>query len=159
MALGSNQRHPRFGAPEKVLGAAMAAVDEDGLGRVCARSPIIASAPVGPSLRRYANACLVLQSPLSPPALLIGLQAIEQRFGRRRMGQRWRSRVLDLDLVLWDEGVFVAAGLQIPHPLFRTRDFVLGPACTIAARWRDPLSGLTLRHLHARLTRTRTLPR
>jgi 7,8-dihydro-6-hydroxymethylpterin-pyrophosphokinase len=45
-----------------------------------------------------------------------------------------------------------------PHPQFRRRAFVLGPACAIARGWRDPVSGLTLAQLHARLTRRRPLP-
>lgn len=128
-------------------------------GAVVARSPVNRSAPVGPSLRRYANAAVVLDSPLGPRVLLAALQAIEARFGRRRMGQRWRARVLDLDIVLWSGGVVGEPDLVVPHPLFRQRAFVLGPAAAIAPDWRDPLTGLTLRQLHARLTRPRPLPR
>ncbi len=95
-----------------------------------------------------------------PGALLGELQAIEHRFGRRdRGGQRWRARVLDLDIVLWSGGTWASPDLLIPHPAFRQRDFVLGPAAGIAPEWRDPLSGLSLRQLHARLTRPKRLPR
>ena len=51
------------------------------------------------------------------------------------------------------------SSLVIPHPFFRERAFVLGPAATIAGRWRDPLSGLTVRHLLARLTKPPPAPR
>ena len=61
--------------------------------------------------------------------------------------------MLDLDLVLWSGGCFAAPGLVIPHPLFRNRAFVLAPAVQIAPRWRDPVTGLSVRQLHARLTR------
>jgi len=129
------------------------------LGTVLARSAVIDSAPVGPSQRQYANAALVLETERHPPALLGVLQAMEQDFGRVRRGQRWGARVLDLDIVLWSGGAWVTPGLTIPHPLFRTRPFVLSPALAIAADWRDPDSGHTVRQLHARLTRPRPLPR
>ena len=51
------------------------------------------------------------------------------------------------------DGAFAAPDLVIPHPLFRTRAFVLDPAVRIAASWRDPVTGFTVRQLHARLTR------
>lgn len=158
VALGSNQRHPHFGDPRAVVAAAAGILDET-LGKVKALSPIIDSAPVGPSQRRYANATLLLKSRLAPQGLLLCLHEVEAAFGRERRGQRWRSRVLDLDIVLWDGGVHAAADLMIPHPLFRERGFVLGPAAAIAPDWRDPQSGLTLRQLHARLTRNRPAPR
>ena len=141
-----------------MLAAATDLIDET-LGSVLARSPVIDSTPVGPSLRRYANAALVLESALDPQDLLASLQWLEAQLGRVRRGQRWRSRVIDLDIVLWSGGVVAEPNLKVPHPLFRQRDFVLGPAAAIAPSWRDPLTGLTLAHLHARLTRRRPLPR
>jgi 2-amino-4-hydroxy-6-hydroxymethyldihydropteridine diphosphokinase len=67
--------------------------------------------------------------------------------------------VLDLDVVLWSGGAYAAPTLTIPHPLFRTRAFVLSPAAAIASAWRDPVTGATLRQLHARLTGPRALPK
>ncbi len=157
IALGSNMRHRRHGAPERVLRAALAALDDGDLA-LEACSPIVASAPLGPSRRRYANAAATVITPLAPLALLARLQAIERGFGRRRRGARWRARVLDLDIVLWESGPFADARLIVPHPRFRERGFVLGPALCIAADWRDPLTSRTVRHLHARLTRPRPSP-
>ncbi|WP_347304540.1 2-amino-4-hydroxy-6-hydroxymethyldihydropteridine diphosphokinase [Croceibacterium sp. TMG7-5b_MA50] len=152
LALGSNQRHAELGNPRQVVAAAMEELAA--LGTVSARSPVVDSAPVGPSLRRYANAALVLETDRWPPALLAVLQAMEHDFGRRRRGQRWGARVLDLDIVLWSGGEWQTHGLAIPHPQFRHRAFVLRPGAVVAGDWRDPVSGLTLRHLAARLDRT-----
>lgn len=132
---------------------------DETLGKVLARSPIIETAPIGPSLRRYANAALLLESRLDPAGLLDCLQEAEAAMGRKRMGQRWRSRTLDLDIVLWSGGMVARKDLQIPHPLFRERDFVLGPAAAIAPDWRDPVTALTVKQLYARLTRHRPIPR
>lgn len=157
IALGSNQRHQRLGDPRRVLETAMNALSGQGL-KLIAASPVITSAPVGPSLRRYANGAALVESALEPEEMLAHMQAIEARFGRKRVGQPWRARVLDLDLVLWSDGVFASASLTIPHVQFRCRAFVLVPTAAIAPRWRDPITHLTLRHLHSRLTRPRPLP-
>ena len=157
VALGSNVPHHRHGRPEAVLRAALDALGGEGVA-VEAVSPVWRTRPLGPSLRRFANAVAVVRARFAPDELLEYLRAIEDRFGRKRGGQRWAARVLDLDIVLWDGGMFADDALVIPHPHFRSRNFVLRPALAIAADWRDPLTGLTIRHLHARLTRSRQVP-
>jgi 2-amino-4-hydroxy-6-hydroxymethyldihydropteridine diphosphokinase len=141
-----------------VLRAALHALDYTGL-QVEAASRIIETAPLGPSRRRYVNAAAIVRTDLEPEALLDELHRIECMFGRRRVGARWGARVLDLDIVLWSGGPFAVPGLTIPHPAFRQREFVLAPGTQIAGDWRDPIGGLTLRQLFARLTRNRPLPR
>ena len=150
IALGSNRRG-RHGAPEAEVLAALAAI---GAGRA---SRVIASAPLGPSIRRFANAAALVESDLSPPAMLARLKAIERAFGRRP-GRRWGARVIDLDIALWSGGRVATRALTIPHRELRRRAFVLAPLAEIAPGWRDPASGLTVRQLHARLTRRRALP-
>ena len=153
IALGSNQRHHRHGDPRQVIEAALEALAEAGL-KVERASRIITSRPLGPSRRAYANAAAVVLFEGAPPELLEVLQHIEAAFGRRRRGQAWSARVLDLDIVLWSGGAWAAPGLVVPHVRFRTRDFVLRPAAQIAGDWRDPLTGLTLRQLSARIRRS-----
>jgi 2-amino-4-hydroxy-6-hydroxymethyldihydropteridine diphosphokinase len=157
IALGSNQPHHRFGCPRKVLVEALKQLDRKGL-HLEAASAIAASVPLGPSCRRYANGAAVVRSRLDPLELLERLQHTERKFGRRRSGQAWGARVLDLDIVLWSGGAFAAPGLIVPHPQFRTRSFVLQPASAIAPDWSDPISGLSLRQLNFRLTKRLTRP-
>jgi 2-amino-4-hydroxy-6-hydroxymethyldihydropteridine diphosphokinase len=146
IALGSNQRLPGVGRPRAVLDAAVAALAEEGW-QVEAVSRWIESRPLGPSLRRYANGAALIAGDLDPPEALESLQAIERSFGRERRGQRWRSRTLDLDIVLWSGGAWHSPDLAIPHPAFRERRFVLEPAEQIAPQWRDPVTRLTVRQL------------
>lgn len=147
IALGSNR--PRAGhSPEAVVRAAFVALATAPL-RLLAVSAPHASAPLGPSLRRYANAAAMVETMLTPPALLAHLKAIERRFGRRR-GRRWGARTLDLDIILWSGGRWRERALTVPHAAFRTRDFVLRPLAEVAADWRDPVSGLSVGHLLAR---------
>jgi 2-amino-4-hydroxy-6-hydroxymethyldihydropteridine diphosphokinase len=157
IGLGSNQRHHRHGRPDAVLWAALTALEAEGV-TVEVTSPTIASLPLGPSLRRYANAAAILRTDLTPMDLLALLKAVERQFGRRTRGQRWSSRVLDLDILLWDAGPWSSPDITVPHISFRDRRFVLEPARTIAPRWRDPLTGLSVQTLYARLTRPRPLP-
>ncbi|MDB5682260.1 MAG: folK [Sphingomonas bacterium] len=146
IALGSNRRG-RHGGPADEVRAALAAI-----GGVVAASPLTATAPMGPSSRRFANAAAMIDSDESPPVLLARLKAIEADFGRRP-GRRWGDRVIDLDVILWSQGVWGDDRLTIPHPAFRQRRFVLDPLVRIVPDWRDPLTGLTVRQLAARLTR------
>ena len=157
IALGGNQWHPHHGAPAAVLRAAFAALDADGLTLIAA-SPIIQTAPLGPSWRRFANAAAIIETDDDPAMLLKRLKHIERRFGRRPHGGRWRARVLDLDIVLWSGGVWTSPGLTVPHRAYQDRTFVLAPAAAIAPRWRDPKTGLSMKHAHARLTKRRSAP-
>ncbi len=157
IGLGSNRRHTRFGDPRQVLMAALAALESDDIEAVDA-SPIIASAPIGPSRRRYANAVALVASPLSPPEMLERLKAVETAFGRRT-GQRWSARTLDLDILLWSGGIWSDAALSIPHPAMEQRDFVLGPLRAIAPDWRHPLNAFTVRQMAARLVRPKPVDR
>jgi len=144
IALGSN-RPGRHGMPVDEVRAALAV-----MGGVVATSPIITTPPIGPSIRRFANAAAIIASNESPPALLARLKQIERAFGRRR-GERWAARVIDLDIVLWSGGMWADRVLVVPHPAFRQRDFVLRPLLQVAPDWRDPLTGWTVRQLFCRL--------
>ena len=135
-----------------MLATALERLETEGV-KVVAAAPVLLTDPVGPSHRRYCNSAAVVESELEPPELLALCKRIEREFGRRRGGQRWSTRVLDLDLILWSGGPYAEPGLIIPHPLFRTRDFVLIPAAHVAADWRDPVTGLSVRHLLARRSR------
>lgn len=145
IALGSNRRG-RHGTPERTLAAALTAV-----GGVVAASRIITTRPIGPSLRRFANQVAIIETTDAPPELLARLKRIERAFGRRR-GQPWGARVIDLDIILWSGGLWADGRLIVPHRAFRTRDFVLRPLVEIAPDWRDPVTGLGIRHLAYRLT-------
>lgn len=154
IGLGSNQPHAAIGRPTQIIEQAIVALEMDDID-VFAQSAVISSAPLGPSARRYANAAALISTTLTPPALLERLHEIEAHFGRTRRGQQWRARVLDLDILLWSEGMWADTdpALTIPHPALRTRNFVLTPAAMIAPGWRDPVSGLTIRQLQSRFNR------
>lgn len=151
IALGSNRRHGRHGPPERVLLAAMAALDAAGL-RIVRRSRIRPTPPLGPGGRRFANAAVAVATALPLPAVLLLLQRIEREFGRKR-GRRWGDRVLDLDILGAGSTVITTAGLTVPHPQLALRRFVLDPLVEIAPEWRHPGRHATARQLRARAKR------
>lgn len=151
IGLGSNKRHPLHGSPRRVLKAAFAALNENGV-ELVQHSIVINSAPIGPSLRQYANAAAIISTPLEPPALLEHLKQIESLFGVRR-GQRWSSRVLDLDILLWSDGIWSDERLNVPHLEMTRRNFVLAPLAEICPKWRHPIAKKSIFQILSRLQR------
>jgi len=112
-------------------------------------SPIIETQPVGDGLENdppYLNAVGVGESSLSPRELFDGLRLIEAAAGRAR-SYPGAPRTLDLDLILAGNQVVDEPGLQVPHPRFRERLFVLEPLAAIAPDLIDPITGLTIGEL------------
>ena len=154
IAIGSNRRHHRHGSPRQVITAAIAALSQKKGLHVRAVGPTITTRAVGPAGRSFANAALLVRSKKSPGAILSLLKKMEVDFGRRRT-RRWGPRVLDLDIILWSEGMWADGTLAVPHPAYRTRAFVLDPLEQIIPDWRDPRDHLTIRQIRARLRRAK----
>ncbi len=115
-------------------------------------SSLIETLPVGSGLEHdpsYLNAVGVGVSDASARELLAELMAIEHATGRTRP-YPGAPRVLDLDLILAGDDVIDEPGLQVPHPRFRERSFVLEPLAQIAPDLRDPVTGLTMGELVGR---------
>lgn len=108
------------------------------------------SEPVGPPQPRYLNAVAQVGTLLSPRATLSRLRAIEDALGRMRH-ERWGSREIDLDLLLFGDKSIEETGLQVPHPLLAQRAFVLEPLCEIARESWHPLLRMTAGELLVRL--------
>ena len=151
IAIGSNRPHGRHGRPAGVVEAAVGELDRR-FGLFDA-SPVVLNPAHGGAGRDFANAVALVESKLEPLEMLAELKGLERDFGRR-MGKRWGTRVLDLDIALWSGGHFCRRGLSIPHPQIDRRTFVLGPLAAIAPGWRVRGSQ-TVRHLAHRLARRR----
>jgi len=109
------------------------------------------TAPVGVAVDQpeFLNAAVVGTTTLPPRELLDALLAIERERGRERPFPN-APRTLDLDLILYGDSVVDEPGLQVPHPRFRERRFVLEPLAEIAPDIVDPVTGLTIRQLEDR---------
>ena len=96
----------------------------------------------------FYNIAIEIGTALEPLELLNSAKLIETRLGRRP-GPKWGPRVIDIDLILWEDRVVTTPDLTIPHPLFTERAFVLIPMNDIAPLCVDPNSGLTMEQLLA----------
>ncbi len=139
IGIGANLPSQRFGPPHATCEAALSALEGHGI-IVAQRSRWFRSAPLPASEQPwYVNGVARLETALEPLALLGVLHRIEADFGRRRT-RRNASRVLDLDLLAYDELVMDGKdGLILPHPRMHQRAFVLLPLAEVAAGWRHPV--------------------
>ncbi|MEM8669904.1 MAG: 2-amino-4-hydroxy-6-hydroxymethyldihydropteridine diphosphokinase [Planctomycetota bacterium] len=94
----------------------------------------------------FLNAVAAFNTSASARQILELLQATEQELGRQRR-ERWDARSIDLDVILHGQLVGGGTGLIVPHPRYTARRFVLEPACDVAAHYRDPRFGWTLKQL------------
>ena len=109
------------------------------------------SEPVGPPQPRYLNAVAQVGTLLSPRATLSKLQEVEEALGRARR-ERWGSREIDLDLLLFGDRMIQETGLTVPHPLLHVRAFALAPLAEIAPETLHPRLQLSARELLWRLS-------
>ncbi|MDR1577414.1 MAG: 2-amino-4-hydroxy-6-hydroxymethyldihydropteridine diphosphokinase [Deltaproteobacteria bacterium] len=108
--------------------------------------------PVGgpPGQNPYLNQVRLYRTCLEPRELLKVLLAIESQMGRVRE-IRWGPRIIDLDLLYWDQLVIEEPFLSLPHPRLAERAFVLEPLSEVSPDWRHPILDLTVTQLLARL--------
>jgi len=106
-----------------------------------AASPIYESEPVGPSDNDYLNAVVRISTSLTPRDLLLKCKSFELDVGRNQSAPRWSNRVIDLDIIFYDDLHLDEEKLKIPHPSYQDRLFVLLPLLNLNPEGRDPVSG------------------
>ena len=103
----------------------------------------------------FVNAVGELKTTLPPDELLVSLHRIEKKFGRKRdpAASGYQDRILDFDLLLYDQKVLQTDDLYIPHPRLHERFFVLLPLCEIAVDVLHPVVGKSMGDLLSALQR------
>ena len=132
IGLGAN-----LGDPKSALCAALQEIAALPETKLLAESSFYATSPVDSSGPDYVNAVALLETTLSPEALLTQLQRIENAHGRvRPAGVHNAPRTLDLDLLDYEGVKQQTAFLTLPHPRMTERLFVLVPLSEILPQWR-----------------------
>ena len=96
----------------------------------------------------FLNMAVEICTELSPTELLNATQEIERHIGRTR-NHHWGPRIVDIDLLLYEDKIITTETLTLPHPEFRGRAFVLTPMAEIAPDVVDPITGDTMATLAA----------
>ena len=94
----------------------------------------------------YYNQAISGRTALSPKQLLAACHAIEKKLGRIRK-KRWESRLIDIDILYFDDLILESKALIIPHVDLANRGFVLLPLAELAPQWIDPRSQDTIETL------------
>ncbi len=130
----------------------MGALSESGRSRLLAVSRFYRTSPVDYTDQDwFVNAAVQIGTTLDPSDLLDELIAIQQRMGRKADVVRFGPRLLDLDILLYDDWVMRTPRLEIPHPRMHKRAFVLQPICDINPTIIYPVLRRTAAVLLARL--------
>lgn len=136
LGLGSN-----LGDKEKNLDLAISLLKKQ-VGNITEQSKIYVSKPHGfNSKNDFLNCCLKIETDLTPKKLLRKLKTIERKMGRAYQKKNiYEDRIIDIDIIL-GQSKFTSAELQIPHPKYREREFVLCPLGDLTAM-KDPMTFL-----------------
>jgi len=127
---------------------ALAALENRDSITVIRESSYFETEAVGPVAQPdFLNAAVEIQTALRPEELLDEVKGMEQTLGRQEGGVRWGPRVIDIDIILWDDMVLDTPRLTIPHKEFRNRAFVLQPLAELAPEAVDPVTGQTVLEL------------
>jgi len=133
-----------LGDKERNLNDAILKISQD-IGKVICQSSFYASKPWGfESENDFLNAVILAETNLSPLELLAKTQEIELELGRTvKSTNGYADRVIDIDILLFDNEIIDLPELKIPHPLITERDFVYIPLLEIAPNLLHPISGKT----------------
>lgn len=144
LSLGTN-----LGNRQSNLETALALIGQR-IGTVKAISEVIETEPWGfESSNRFLNMAVKVQTDLGPRQTLLTTQGIEKEMGRteKSVDGVYCDRLIDIDILLYDDLILETPDLTLPHPLIHKRGFVLGPLAQIAPDAVHPVLNKTIRQL------------
>lgn len=117
------------------------------LGKIITRSAVYESDAWGVEEQPvFLNQVLLIETALAPAKVLHTCQEIEQSLGRIRK-EKWEARLIDIDILYFNDEQLDLGELIIPHPYLHLRRFTLVPLCEIAPDHLHPLLQKTTRQL------------
>lgn len=144
LALGAN-----IGDKEKNIHLALENIDKR-IGKLLALSAFYVTKAQGfDSDNLFINAACKIKTELSPLEVLEYTQVIERELGRKKktIGGQYTDRLIDIDILFYDNQILEYPHLIIPHPHMHERDYVLKPMSDIASDFRHPILNKTIEEL------------
>ena len=142
MITGSN-----LGDREQMLATASMKLSEI-LGRHVAASKVYETEPWGfHSEHKFLNQVLLYEAEMEPGEILNHILQIEFDMGRKRSGEQFVSRSIDIDILFYNDYIISSHRLLIPHPRMHKRRFCLLPMLELDADFVHPLFGLSISEL------------
>ena len=120
---------------------------EKKVGIIISRSSIYQSKSWGFDSNEFYNLCLLIDTDIVPKSLLINLKKIEKSMGREDIDGSYSDRLIDIDILFYDNIIIDSEDLKIPHPKIEIRKFVLVPMLEIADDYVHPILNKTIRQL------------
>lgn len=147
LSLGTNIGNKRR---NMVTAAALLA---ERVGDILALSDFYETEPWGfESKNIFLNAAVKLVTSFTPQELLVATQQIETEMGRTEKSDgSYHDRIIDIDILIYDELVMKTPELTLPHPLMHERKFVLEPLAEIAPNMKHPVINKTISSLNEML--------
>ena len=115
--------------------------------KVIKESSLYESEPLGDAKEWYVNGAIQIETRFKPDVLLLKFKNIERAMGRKKIKKRWGSRIIDLDILLYNGLILKKKNLRIPHPEMHNRKFVLVPLSEIAPQVIHPELGVSISEL------------
>ncbi|HRG19280.1 MAG: 2-amino-4-hydroxy-6-hydroxymethyldihydropteridine diphosphokinase [Bacteroidia bacterium] len=134
LAIGSNQ-----GNRLEVMQSAIECIHNE-VGTIVKVSRLYETPAWGFESEPFYNCALVMHSPLSADVILGKVLSLEKKLGRVRSEKEgYQSRIIDIDVIAFNEDIIATESLKIPHPLMQERMFVLLPMRDLNLDWRHPI--------------------
>lgn len=148
IAFGSN-----IGDRGKAIEDALALVEQNGMS-ITKKSKIYETEPYGYTDQpTFLNGAVEVKTELSCREVLEKLLSIETEIGRVREF-KWGPRIIDLDIIFYNDDIYDEEDLKVPHPDMKNRDFVLRPLRDICPDYMHPVFKKTVTELLNELIRS-----
>ena len=142
LGIGTN-----LGDREGNLEQAVARIEEY-IGTVLKSSSIYETEPWGfHAKNEFLNMVVKVETELTPSGILGRILMIESLLGRVRDKKQYTSRLIDIDILLYEDKIIDEESLKIPHPLLHKRKFVLVPLCEIESEMIHPVLNKSIAEL------------
>jgi len=141
LSLGSNLGNRK-------LNISIAIKNLETVGKVVRSSQIYETEPWGfDAENNFFNSVVIFETDLKPQELLAEIKKIEKKMGRIKTQQNYESRIIDIDIIFYNNFIYQSKELTIPHKFAHKRDFVLEPLNELVPTYIHPVFNLTISEL------------